>query len=51
MGGNSVKTNFIEFRNISTLKEKVINGAGTKVMNSKVTKDVKDSISSVLDFF
>jgi len=50
MRGYSIKSDFIKFRDISPLKEEVIDSRTIKMMNKKVTKHENYSIPSILNF-
>jgi hypothetical protein len=49
MGGYSVESNLIEFRDISPLEEVVIDCRGVEVVSYSVDEDELTSESSVLD--
>jgi len=51
VGGYSVESNLIEFRNISPFEEVVINCRGVEVVSYSVYEDELTSESSVLDLF
>jgi len=47
----SIKSNLVEFRDISSFKEVVVNGRGVKMVGYSVDKDKLASKSSVLNLF
>jgi hypothetical protein len=51
VGCDSIETNFVELCNVSPFKEEVVNGRRGEMVKSKIKKDVKSSVSAILNFF
>jgi hypothetical protein len=50
MGGDTVKTNFIQLTYVSPFEEEVVNSVSIEMMGKEVDNYVQGSVSSVLNF-